>query len=205
MAYEKRPGMGKTVYLADSGRGTAGAPGPGVSTNGRIWKLKLDPANPTGPAEVSVFIEGDDRPVKDPDRIHQPDNLETTKTSLMIQEDPGSSQQFNPGDANATTARIWRSNLTGTSMAPVARVDQSLDETAVDEPASPTGRLGAWESSGIVDVSSVFGPGTFLVTVQAHTLWTDVADGPDLRAPAGPDWTYKREGGQLLLLTVPGA
>ena len=44
--------------------------------------------------------------------------------------------------------------------------------------------------------SSIFGPGAFLVNVQAHTLWIE-------QAP-GPDWTYKREGGQLLLLHVPG-
>jgi hypothetical protein len=33
--------------------------------------------------------------------------------------------------------------------------------------------------------------------VQAHTLWVEMAH--------GPDWTYKREGGQLLLFRLPGA
>ena len=42
MAYDKRPGMQNVVYMADSGRGTAGAPQPGRSTNGRIWKMVLD-------------------------------------------------------------------------------------------------------------------------------------------------------------------
>jgi hypothetical protein len=32
-----------------------------------------------------------------------------------------------------------------------------------------------------------------------------MADGPDVVAPAGPDWTFKREGGQLLLMKIPGA
>jgi hypothetical protein len=92
----------------------------------------------------------------------------------------------------------------------VAVVDQGLDEEAgydVDPPDNPPipspafplspGNLGAWESSGIVDVSSVFGEGAFLINVQAHTLWID--------SDAGTGFTYKREGGQLLLLTVPGA
>jgi hypothetical protein len=31
-------------------------------------------------------------------------------------------------------------------------------------------------------------------------------EGPDLvNPPPGPDWLYKREGGQLLLLRIPGA
>ena len=52
-----------------------------------------------------------------------------------------------------------------------ARVNQSADETAADKDANPAkGNLGAWESSGIVDASSVFGPGAFLVDVQAGTF-----------------------------------
>ncbi len=46
-AYDKRPGMSNVVYLADSGRGTAGPANPlTTSTNGRVWKLELDPSNP---------------------------------------------------------------------------------------------------------------------------------------------------------------
>jgi len=43
-----------------------------------------------------------------------------------------------------------------------------------------------------------------LVTVQAHTLWVEKAPGADNVAPAGPDFTLKREGGQLLLIRIPG-
>ena len=69
----------------------------------------------------------------------------------------------------------------------------------------PAGKLGAWESTGVVDVSSVFGADTFLINVQAHTLWIEKAPGRDDVAPAGPDYTFKREGGQLLLIRIPGA
>jgi hypothetical protein len=87
----------------------------------------------------------------------------------------------------------------------VAKVDQSADEGPTDVDAAPKGNLGAWESSGVVDASAAFGPGAFLVTVQAHTLWVDKAPGDDNVAPAGPDFTYKREGGQLVLVRIPGA
>jgi hypothetical protein len=207
IAYDKRPGRSNVVYVVDSGRGTTGPAADGKSTNGRIFELVLDPKNERKVTSMRVFIEGDDRPVKDPDRIHQPDNIETTVNGLYVTEDPGSSQQFPFGstDAAATTARIWQHNLaTGTNRV-VLRVDQSADEgpTDVDAAATP-GNLGAWESSGIVDASAVFGPGAFLVDVQASTLWVEKAPGDDNVAPAGPDFTYKRSGGQLLLVRIAG-
>jgi hypothetical protein len=55
-----------------------------------------------------------------------------------------------------------------------------------------------------VDASNAFGPGAFLITVQAATIWVEKADGEDNFAPAGPDFTYKRAGGQLLLIRIPG-
>ena len=213
MAWDKRPGQANTVYLADSGRGQAGSGPSGgntfTSSNGRIWKMVMDPADPTQVLSLSIFVEGDDAPVKTPTEIHQPDNVETTPNGLYITEDPGSSQQFTPAqqisDPGATTARLWQVNLTTAAGTVVARVDQSADEGPTDvDPAPAPGNWGAWESSGIIDVSSVFGPGTFLIDVQAGTLFTHVSNGPDIQPPAGPDWLNKRAGGQLMLLTIPG-
>ena len=47
IAYDKRPGLSNVVYLVDSGRGTTGASAAGKSTNGRVWKMVLDPEDPT--------------------------------------------------------------------------------------------------------------------------------------------------------------
>lgn len=204
IAYDKRPGMGNVVYVVDSGRGTAGDPMTGRSTNGRTWKMTLDPSDPTQVDRFEILIEGDDNPVKSPGEIHQPDNIESTADALWITEDPGSSQQFNsPTEPGATTARIWRYDLVSGDMDVAFKVDQSADEGPTDVDAAPAGRLGAWEASGVVDASAAFGPGAFLVTVQAHTLWVDKAPGDDNVAPPGPDFTYKREGGQMLLVRVP--
>jgi hypothetical protein len=206
IAYDKRPGMGNVVYVVDSGRGAAGAPAAGVSTNGRVWKMVLDPNDPTRVDSLSILIEGDDRPVKAPERIHQPDNIESTANALYLTEDPGSSQQFPAGstDPAATTARVWQYRLDGGELAVVLEVDQSADEGPTDVDAAPAGNLGAWEASGVVDASAAFGPGAFLIDVQAHTLWIEKAPGDDNVAPPGPDFTYKREGGQLLLVRIPG-
>jgi hypothetical protein len=199
--YDKRPGMQNVVYIADTGRGSNSASGNAfASTNGRIWKLVLDPSDPTKVLSLSVYIEGDDNPVKAIGEIHQPDNVETTQNGLYITEDPGSSQQFPVGstDPNATPARLWRHDFTTGVDAPVAVVNQSADEGPTDVDSSTTlGAWGSWESTGVVDASSVFGPGAFLINVQAHTLWVEQS--------AAPDWTNKREGGQLMLLRIPGA
>jgi hypothetical protein len=220
IAYDKRPGMANVVYVVDSGRGTAGVSQAGRSSNGRVWKMVLAPDNPKKVTSLSVFVEGDDAPVKTLNEIHQPDNIETTQTGILVTEDPGSSQQFTPAQqlsdpANATTARLWYVPFSGTPEV-VVKIDQSADETTPDQdprdvilPGSmlnSPGNWGAWETSGIVDASAAFGAGAFLIDVQAHTFWVDSAPGPDtfIDANTDPDFTYKREGGQLLLIRIPG-
>jgi hypothetical protein len=208
IAYDKRPGMGNVVYVVDSGRGTAGVSQAGRSTNGRVWKMVLDPEDPTHVTSLSIAVEGDDNPVKTLAEVHQPDNIETTQTGLLLTEDPGSSQQFIAADQglpNATTARLWYVPFSGTPQV-VVKIDQSADGGPTDVDGRPAGNWGAWETTGIVDASAAFGPGAFLINVQAHTLWVEKALGPDtfIDANSDPDFTYKREGGQLLLLRIPG-
>jgi hypothetical protein len=210
IAYDKRPGMGNVVYFADTGRGRTDAQSLDTpnfrSTNGRIWKMVLDAKDPTKVTSLTVLAEGDDRPVKTLGEIHQPDNLESTATGLLVTEDPGSSNQFPAGssDPAATPSRLWYVPYSGTGAQVVAKVDHSADGGPTDVDGRAPGAWGAWETSGIVDASAAFGPGAFLIDVQAHTLWVEKADGEDNVAPAGPDFTYKREGGQLLLMEIPG-
>jgi hypothetical protein len=205
IAYDKNPGMGNVVYVVDSGRGTAGASQAGRSTNGRVWKMVLDPNDPTVVTSLTVQVEGDDNPVKTLGEVHQPDNIESTPNGLLLTEDPGSSQQFPAGstDPSATTGRLWYVPFSGTAQV-VAAVDQSADSGPTDVDGRSTGNWGAWESSGIVDASAAFGPGAYLLTVQAHTLWIEKAPGEDNNGDGQPDFTYKREGGQLILLKIPG-
>ena len=89
-------------------------------------------------------------------------------------------------------ARVWRYGLPAGGLTVVAEVNQAV-------PGAPTLNRGSWESSGIVDVSSVFGPGAFLLDVQAHGWDETLSGGND--APAVP----KREHGQLLLLRAPSS
>jgi hypothetical protein len=209
LAYDKRPGMGNVLYIADSGRGRTAAQSLDTpnfkSTNGRIWRMVFDKNDPKVVTSLTVLVEGDDNPVKTLGEVHQPDNLETTRNGLLITEDPGSSQQFPAGsdDPAATTARLWFVPFVGAAEV-VAKVDQSADGQATDVDGRPAGNLGAWESTGIVDASDAFGPGAFLINVQAHTLWIEKGPGDDNNGDGNPDFTYKREGGQLALIRIPG-
>ncbi len=230
IAYDKRQGMSNVVYIADSGRATAGAANPlTTSTNGRIYKLVLDANDDGDPtdAAISILVQGDDVATAsfgDPaslNEIHQPDNLETTPAgNLLITEDPSGNNNYSlPAGAGKTTARLWKVPLNNPEggKAPLLAVDQALDENAnpalgaIDVDAAAAGRLGAWESSGIVDASSAFGPGAFFLTIQAHSYWVQKQAGPDVLGAAGtppggngPDYFFKREGGQLILLKMPG-
>ena len=211
IAYDKRAGMGNVVYLVDSGRGRRANQSLDTpnfrSTNGRVWKMVLDPTDPTKVTSLTVFVEGDDNPVKTVTEVHQPDNIESTPAGILLTEDPGSSQQFTAAqqasDPAATTARLWYVPFAGTPEV-IAKVDQSADNGPTDVDGRAAGNWGAWESSGIIDASGAFGPGTFLINVQAHTLWVEKAPGEDNNGDSQPDFTYKREGGQLMMLKIPG-
>jgi hypothetical protein len=167
--------------------------------------MELDPNDPRVVSSLSIFVEGDDNPVKTAGEVHQPDNIESTLSGILLTEDPGSSQQFpiDSTDPAATTARLWYVPFSGTPEV-VVKVDQSADGGPTDVDGRLPGNLGAWESTGIVDASSGFGPGAFLIAVQAGTLWVEQAPGDDNNADGQPDFTYKRSGGQLLLIRIPG-
>jgi hypothetical protein len=208
IAYDRR--HTNVIYFADTGepralpnpvdpaagrliRGPSGTLGP--YPNGRVFMMVLDEDDPLAVESLSVLIDADAGGYNNPASLHNPDNIETTRWSLMIQEDPGSHNRFSPTDPNGVGARVWRYDLKSGALAAVAEVDQSLD------PAAP---LGDWESSGIIDASAMFGRGAFLVTVQAHSLWIDVNVIDHPLFPGNP-LTQKREGGQLILLRIPGA
>lgn len=195
----------RVQYLADSGepralpdattgrlrRGPSGTEGP--YPNGRIWKLTLG-SNPLEGATLDILpgANFDALGYRNPNAVHQPDNVETTSEGLFIQEDTGGHNAQSASFPNATNARVWRYGLPAGGLTVVAEVNQAV-------PGAPALNRGSWESSGIVDVSSVFGPGAFLLDVQAHGWDETLSGGND--APAVP----KREHGQLLLLRAPSS
>lgn len=198
----------RVVYFADTGepravpstvtgrlqRGSSSTTGP--YPNGRIFRMVLNAANPRVVDSLTVLVNADSGGYNTASALHNPDNIDTSSGSLMIQEDPGSHNGQRAAFPLATSARVWRYDLALGTLAVVAEVDQSL------MPATPRGN---WESSGIVDASGVFGAGAWLLDVQAHSLFVESAvRNVTVGAASGPI-TFKREGGQLLLLRIPGS
>ena len=189
---------GEPRAIADpaTGRLRRGPTGTGPYPNGRVFRMQIDPRDPTVVLRLSIVVDGDSfgaASAKVPALIHNPDNIEVTPTGLLIGEDPGSQNSYAADELAATNARIWHYDFRTGSLSIIARVDQFADRSA---------RYGSWESSGIVDASEVFGPGAYLVNIQAHSLFVDTKPGDDVNKDGQPDWLDKKEGGQLLLMRL---
>lgn len=172
----------RIVYVADTGASRV-VPNPatglihrpsgavGLADNGRIFKFVLNGSDPLVVDSFTVFADGD-AAATHPKFVGftAPDNIDTSRKSLMVQEDADFSQ-------------IWQYKFSNGRWRAVADV--------VD-----TGG----ESSGIVDASKYFGPGSWLLDVQAHDL-----PFVDVDTTSIPGITIKREEGQLLLMRIPGS
>jgi hypothetical protein len=209
IAYDRNDSS--VVYLADTGepraipdpatgrltRGPSGTMGP--YPNGRIFRMVLDEDDPTQVDSLSILINHDPLGPGVADALHNPDNLETTANSLLIQEDTGSHNQFDLGAG--PSARVWQYVFATGELRAVLEVDQSLDEDPAYDVGGFVARAGGWESSGIVDASAIWGPGWFLLDVQAGSLILESEPGF-----LGPNPViFEREGGQLLRAYIPGA
>jgi hypothetical protein len=169
----------RVVYVADTGQ-TRIVPDPqtgrmmrgpssttGLADNGRIFKFVFDEKNPRKVDSFSVFADGDAPAAPEFVPFVNPDNMDTSANSLMVQED-------------ADNAKIWRYDFGSGDWSVVATVND------------PDG-----ESSGIVDASAWFGPGAWLLDVQAHGTFIDQEQVGDV--------LFKREDGQLMLMVIPGS
>jgi secreted PhoX family phosphatase len=190
------------VYFADNGDDAppnlATPTGAPLSQNGRLYHMQLDPSDPTLVTSLRVLLNGDDG-----DDLRNPDNIDATETTVMIQEDlnwynrywnldgtAGADAYGNPvrwADVEERApGRVLAYDVESGAVTVVARIDQS---DAPDRFVDIGYEGGAWESSGIIDASDFFGPGAWLLDVQAHTALVPQFGGVD-------------EGGQLLLLQV---
>jgi hypothetical protein len=177
------PGEDPVMYFTDTGNGgvvenpatgqlTAGS---GPFNRGRVFRMEFAPDNPRKVVDLSILLDGNFSPNPFPSpalAMRAPDNLGTSEHSLMVQE-----------DTTSQVSRILRYDLDTAHWSIVASVNDQQ-----------------WESSGIVDASDAYGPGTWLLDVQAHNVFVGPTD-----TTTTPGVTYKREGGQLILLTLPGS
>lgn len=139
------------------------------SGNSRLWRLRFDdPANPAAGGVIDMLLDGTEGP-------KMMDNIGLNRRGqVLIQEDPGN---------QAHIAKIWRYVIASDSVTEVAQFDPDRFT-----PGAPGFLTQDEESSGIIDVQQIMGPGWFLLTAQAHY---NIGDAELV------------EGGQLIALHLP--
>ena len=186
--YRKGGGAnGREIYFVATG--VSGQ--PEKTYWGRMYRLKLDAANPLA-GKLEVVEDGDLNPGTD---IINPDNVCVTKNFVYIQEDGDS---FFPGASH--NSLIWQYDIaTGTKRKMIDLRNKVA--SAKYNPASDQ-RFATWEWGAMVDISDIIGePNTFLVNIHAHT-WVegDRFLNPSKATSVQP---YKSGGQTLILKGVP--
>jgi secreted PhoX family phosphatase len=190
------PTNGSEIVLASTGVDTYAvdpATGNGVDTFGTVYTIKtaFDANGTPTSTDLTILYDGDADPTR---ALRSPDNLDWADDGyIYVQEDEaetdtlsGDEVLFGKEAANPNEAGIVKINPATGEVTRIANIDRTvvLDPSianpaaAVDTDADPHGFAnGEWESSGILDVSSLFGkaPATlFISSVQAHGI-TDQA------------------------------
>jgi hypothetical protein len=168
VADPSNPGV---VYFADTGAARK------ETFRGRIYTLTIDPSRPMR-ADLQILLDGDAS-----DDMFNPDNLAVSSKALVIQEDRNY--------AHSGYNRVLVYRFADGTLEAVARTDPR--RIAIKRAGGP----GAWESSGVIDASALFGAGWWLLDVQAGDVRVSVP-GPSLE----PD-SAEGEGGQLLKVFIP--
>ena len=162
-ALDKRENMRNILYMADTGSETdendkiipAGINGQDW-TNGRVYKFTFTDIKDPTKALFEVIMDGNDPLALGYNMLKNPDNVDTSINSLMINEDFIDANRLNataPYDIT-NNAKILRvdigsqktANAANNNTETIAYVNQSEDMAA---------KHGDWESSGILDVSRV--------------------------------------------------
>ena len=161
----------------------------GVNELGRLYSLRLNSVDPLKPATLRLVYNADTVVARGGDIAISPDNLGVSSQYLMINED-GTTESRAVMSAKGRDGSVWRFDLVknagrgvGVDVATATRVAQ-LDPPGRD--AAPVGP-GIWETSGIIDASSMFGADSWLSDVQAHP-------------PTAPPSAGAVEDGQLFLM-----
>jgi hypothetical protein len=163
----------KDFYFVTTGGGTG-------NLLGRLYHLELNPGNPLQAATLSVVYNADQIIDAGGDVAISPDNIDTSADYIVICEDGTATSQPVMAD-KGRDGSIWRFDLHNNFA--YERVAELNPPGRDGVPVGP----GIWETSGIIDTTSLFGNGSWLVDTQAHSPTT----------PPGPGTV---EDGQLLIM-----
>ncbi|MEI8213552.1 MAG: VCBS domain-containing protein, partial [Planctomycetota bacterium] len=133
----------------------------------RLYRLRFtDIANPAAGGTITTLLDGTEGG-------NMFDNMTVSNGKIIIQEDVGNQEHL---------GKIWSYDIAADTLTEIAQHDRARFGDVGVPPVSPFSS--DEESSGVIDVSSILGEGSYLLNVQAHY----------------PTTTELVEGGQLLLM-----
>ncbi len=145
----------------------------------RLWRLRFnDIANPETGGTITAVLDGSEGQ-------RMLDNMTIDKFGhILLQEDPG---------GQAHSAKVWQYTIATDVLTLVGKHDPARFGDVVGAVTTPATSPynNDEESSGIIDVSDILGPGMFLLDVQAHYTTglsnvTEVVQGGQLLAFFNP-------------------
>lgn len=170
------PEDGTEAVLASTGRGER-FPDDNWGTTYQVATDFSDLTKIT--SELTILYDGDDAgngQFSDPDfGLRSPDNLDWADNSnIYVQEDRATSPDSLFGGTSGEEASIWQLEPTTGELTRVAQMDRSaVPGEPIPQTDSEPGEIGVWESSGILDVTELFGRENgdlFIFDTQAHSL-----------------------------------
>ena len=176
-----------TFYFVTTGTSPKDADGKYINATGRLYRMVIDPANPTAGGKLEVLIESDKEP--DARKVTNPDNIEVGPQGMIIIQEDATAEGSLEMTRMGRDGSIWAYNIKTKGLERIAEIDQIVTGEAA--------AMGNWETSGVFDVSKYMGKWSWLIVVQAHSL-------NSLKASQQQDFSEDvklGEGGQLLLLT----
>lgn len=167
------PTDGSIVAFTSTGRGSVYP----LDNWGDTYILDIDfngSAMPTA-GNIRILYDGDDAGggqfMSPEEGLRCPDNLDWADDGFIYVQEDQSNQVGSFGAAGFETS-IWKVNATTGAAVRLAQTDRSTVLPIGSTDTNP-GDVGNWESSGIIDVSSLFGEaaGTlFLFDLQTHSI-----------------------------------
>ncbi|WP_017301148.1 esterase-like activity of phytase family protein [Nodosilinea nodulosa] len=165
------PNDGTMAVLNSTGRDSLFG---GVDSWGTTYTFDLDFGGSDITATVKAIYDSDDAgggQFEGPDfGIRSQDNLDWADDDyIYVQEDRAIEPDF--GATSGEEASIWRLDPNTSEAVRVGQIDRSAVPSNLSDPEPAD--IGNWESSGIIDVSDLFGRdggSLFLFDVQAHSL-----------------------------------
>lgn len=169
------PADGTVAVLASTGRGSL-FPSDNWGTT-YIIDTDFDASGTPISGDIKIIYDGDDAgngQFAGPDfGLRSPDNLDWSADGFIYLQEDRSTEVDQFGATSGEEASIWKLDPATGQLTRISQMDRSGVPTALGQTDPVPNEIGNWESSGILDISKLFGLAdgkVMIFDVQAHSL-----------------------------------